>query len=255
MKTVLIGLIVLLVLGPLVAPPASAQAPKAQLFYITDVQVKPAMAFKFEAGVKREIELAYPGVFYGSNTEDFHYYFVEPIANYAGIDTMNSREAAWMNGAGKENIAALMKSLEGTIYRFDTYVFLMNPELSYYPAKPRLKQEEMKFAYWGFGYIEWGKEKEFEDIFKQWVALYKGKDVGSGWETYVGKLGADLPLYIWNMTGKSAGDFFTDDENITKLLGEEAAKALNEKTTACFRKYEFKTGRLRPDLSNVPKKK
>jgi hypothetical protein len=255
MKKVLVILALLLVLGTLVSTPASAQAPKPQLFSITDVQVKPAMALKFEAGVKRQIELAYPGVFYGSNTDDFHYYFVEPIANYAGIDTMNAREAAWMNGPAKENIAALMKSLEGTIYRFDTYVFLLNPDLSYYPAKPGLKPEEVKFMYWGFGYVEWGKEKEFEDIFKQWVALYKSKDVASGWETYVGRYGADLPVYVWNMGGKSAGDFFTEDEKITKLLGEDAVKALNEKTMACFRKYEFKTGRVRPDLSNLPKKK
>jgi hypothetical protein len=255
MKTMLTSLLLLLLLGMLCAPSASAQVSKGQLYTITDVQVKPAMASKFEAGVKREIELAYPGVFYASNTDDFHYYFVEPIASYAGIDTMNSREAAWMNGAGKENIAALMKSLEGAIYRFDTYVFLQDPDLSYWPAKPRLKQGEEKFEYWGFGYVEWGKEKEFEDVLKQWVALYKSKDITSGWETYVGKFGGDLPVYVWDMAGKSAGDFFTEDENITRLLGEEAVKALNDKTMACCRKYEFKTGRFRPDLSNLPKHK
>jgi hypothetical protein len=255
MKSTLASLVLLLLLGTLIAPPASAQAPKAQLFTVTDVQVKPAKASIFEAGVKRQIELAYPGVFYASNTDDFHYYFVEPIANYAGIDTLNFREAAWMNGAGKDNIAALMKSLEGAIYHFDTYVFLQDPDLSYWPAKPRLKEGESKFVYWGFAYVEWGKEKEFEDIFKQWVALYKSKDVTSGWETYVGKFGADLPVYVWDMAGKSAADFFTEDENITKLLGEEAVKTLNEKTMACFRKFEFKTGRFRPDLSNLPKRK
>jgi hypothetical protein len=142
MKLALVALALPLLLGVLIAQPATARAPKAQLFSITDVQVKPSMAAKFESGVKRQIELAYPGVFYTSNTEDFHYYFVEPIANLAGIDTINAREEGWMKTAGKDNIAAIMKRLEGAIHHYNTYVFLLDPALGYYPAKPRLKPEE-----------------------------------------------------------------------------------------------------------------
>lgn len=255
MKPTLIALTLLLLLGALIAPPATAQAPKAQLFAVTDVQVKPSMAAKFEAGVKREIELVYPGVFYSSSTEDFHYYFVEPIANFAGIDTINAKDEGWMKTAGKDNIAAMMKSLEGAIYYYDTYVFLLDPALGYYPAKPRLKPEEATYLYWAFAYVEWGKEKEFEDVFKQWIALYKSKNAGTRWETYVGKFGANMPLYVLTMGGKSAADFFTDDETVTTLLGEEAVKALTEKMMACLRKIEFKAGKSRPDLTNIPKRK
>jgi hypothetical protein len=90
---------------------------------------------------------------------------------------------------------------------------------------------------------------------KQWIALYRSKNAETGWETYVGKFGANLPLYVLNMGGKSAADFFADDDAVTKLLGEEAVKALTEKMMACLRKIEFKTGRSRADLTNIPKRK
>lgn len=240
---------------PVPLAPAQAQAPGPQLFYVTDVQVKPAMGQKYEAGIKREIELGYPEIFYGSRSDDYHYYTVMPVANFGGIDTVVAREEAWMADVGKEKIDALMKGVQGTFESYDTYVYSLEPALSYYPAHPRLRYRDIRFICWAFAYVEWGKEKELEEIFRQWVALYKSKGIGNGWETYVVRLGPSLPLYIWEMGGKSPADFYQSDEEDSKTVGREAVNALWAKMMGCLRKYDFKMGTLLPELSNLSRKR
>jgi hypothetical protein len=231
-----------------------AQEQKSQLYSIEEIVVRPAMAAKFEAAVKKEIELGYPYPFSAYSTDDFYYYFLTPIENYASIDALNKAESEWAKKIG-ENHQALMKSVEGTFEYYRLGVIRFLPELSYPPKKPRLKPEEVNFTYWGFLYVEFGKEKEFADVFKQWVELYKSKDIPDGWSTYVVESGAEMPFYFMAASGKSAADFYAADEKATKKIGEEKTMELGHKTMALFRKFEIKTGRPRPDLSNVPKTK
>jgi hypothetical protein len=212
------------------------------------------MALKFEAALKKEIELGplYPWMAY--STDDNIYYFTTPIENYAGIDSLFKMAAEWMAKLG-EKFPEMMKSFAGTYeyYRFGVYRSL--PELSYVPKKARPKPEETKFIYWGLGYVEVGQEKEFENVLRQWVELYQDKNISMGWSTFALEMGAEMPLYFWTETGKSAAEYFTEGEKAVKKLGEEKTKELGEKTQACLRKYEYKTGRPRPDLSVNPKAK
>jgi len=230
-----------------------AQEQKSQLYSITEVVVKPAMVAKYEAAVKREIELGYPHPFEGYSTDDYHYYFLVPIDNYAGIDTLNKVEADWAAKAG-EDFKELMKSVEGTLDYYRSGVVRSLPELSYAPKKPRLKPEEQKFIIWGFAYVEFGREKEFAEISKQIVELSKSKDTSIGWNTFVVESGTEMPFYFWAEGGKSAAEYYAENDKVMKKFGEEKFAELWNKDLATFRKFETKTGRPRPDLSNMPKK-
>ena len=61
-------------------------------------------------------------------------------------------------------------------------------------------------------------------------------------------MGSDLPLYVWSEVGKSAADFWSISENHDEILGDEA-KALWKETLSLLRKFEYKTGMPRPELS------
>lgn len=230
-----------------------AQEQKAQLYSISEMAVKPAMAAKFEAAVKKQIELGYPMPFETYSTDDFLYYFLVPIENYAGIDSMAKAEGEWGAKIGKE-YEALMKSVEGTFDHYRAGVIRFLPELSYAPKKPRLKPEEQKFITWGYAYVEFGKEKEFSDINRQFVELYKSQDASIGWNMFVVESGAEMPLYFWAETGKSAAEYYAEKGKDWKKVGEEKRAELWNKFLATVRKFESKTGRLRPDISNMPKK-
>jgi hypothetical protein len=232
---------------------AGAQEKKSLLYSIEEIVVKPAMAARFEAAVKKEIELGYPYAFECYSTNDFHYYFLVPIENYAGIDALNKTEGEWAAKMGKE-YQALMKSVEGTFEYFRSGVVRFLPELSYAPKKPRLKPQEEKFINWGLAYVEFGKEKEFADVCKQFVEICTSKGTSIGWNMFMAESGTEMPFYFWAETGKSPADYYTESERNMKKIGEEKNTELWGKLITTLRKFEFKAGGPRPDLSKLPKK-
>jgi len=233
---------------------ALTQEQKSQLYSIVEIVVKPAMVAKYEAAIKKEIELGYPYAFDTYSSDDFHYYFLTPIENYASIEAISKARIEWAKKIGDQH-PALIKSIEGTVEYFRKGVIRYVPELSYIPKKPRLKPEEKKFLCWSFCYVEFNKEKEFAGIAKEWVELYKSKNIGDGWSFYGAESGTEMPFCFFAMSGKSPADFFSEDEKAMKKIGEEKYMELGKKMNALLRKYEFKMGRPRPDLSNMPKQK
>lgn len=257
MKTKIFAFTLTLLLGASCFLPVMAQAQeqKAQLYQVYDFVVKPAMVAKFEAGVKREIELGSPSPWNAFSTDDFHYYFLFPISNFAGMDSIEKAEETWRAKIGDEKFRALMKSAEGTFEYYKGGVIRFLPELSYIPKTPKYKPEEENFVYWAFANVEFGKEEELATVFKQWVTVYDTNKIPLGWRTYVGLMGVEMPLYFWGMRYKSAAEFWVEDEKATKTIGESKVMELWNKTVSLFKKYEYKTGRPRPDLLNNPKGK
>jgi hypothetical protein len=257
MRTKFIAVLLILLLGSFCVLPAIAQAQdqKPQLFYVYDFVVKPAMVSQFEAAVKREIELGHPSPYNTFSTDDFHYYFVMPIQNFARIDSMEKADDEWSAKIGKEKLDALMKSYEGTFEYYKAGVIRFLPELSYAPKLTTPKPEEGNYMSWGFASVEFGKGKEFRDVLKQWVALYDSNKIPMGWNTFVGVMGVEIPLFIWAERAKSAAQYYADGDKATKTIGEAKVTELWNKTMAVCRKFESKTGWARPELSNKPKGK
>jgi len=230
-----------------------AQEKKSQLYFVGEMAVKPSGLAKFEAAVKKEIELAYPLPWSAYSTADCFYYFLFPIENWGGIDGINKADAEWMAKIG-DKLQDVMKGMEGAVHYYRYGVIRSLPELSYVPKMSRLKPEEQKFISWGFAYVEFGKEKEFADILKLWVETSQEKSTSIGWNTFVVESGTEMPLYFWAESGKSAVDYFAESEKDAKKIGKDKSTELGDRTMALLRKFEIKTGQPRPDLSNVPKK-
>jgi len=241
------------------ALPAVAQEKKPQLYFVEDYTVKPAMVAQFEAAIKELnaslwTAFAWPWAMETYATEDLHYYFCYPFASLTEIDKAFSTFDTILAKFGAQKWDALNGKFGGASEHFKQTTVTFSPELSYVPEKPRLKPEETKFLYWGFCYVMPGKEKDFEAQFKKIVALFKAKKIDHGFNTWVGGIGLDLPLYIYTETGKSSADFFLDSEKIMKVLDPEATKLWNQ-TLTFVRKYEFTMGAFRPELSYYPVKK
>jgi N-acetyl-beta-hexosaminidase len=110
---------------------------------------------------------------------------------------------------------------------------------------------EAPATYWGFCYTKPGHEKGLIDVMNEYVELYKSKNLPAGFESYVALTGAELPAYMYVMRGKTLTDLFGSSEKSEKIVGEEA-QALWKKFASHLRKYEYKLGMFRPDLSYMP---
>ena len=147
-----------------------------------------------------------------------------------------------------------MSKYLGTYEYIKQGVIRTRPDLSYVPENPRLKPEEGVYIRWGQCYVKADKTREFEEIMKKWVALFKEKNIGGGFNTFMGEMGTDNPFYFWAEYGKSPADFYTWNEKESEMLGDELMP-LWLKTLGLLRKFEGKGGMIRPELSYIPKKK
>jgi hypothetical protein len=253
----LAGVLLVLAVGvTALALVASAQEKKPQLYFVEDDVVKPAMVAQFEAALKETTAALFkaygwPWPFETYATEDFHYYILYPFESLAEIDKGFGIWYEMLGKLGEQKWDALNRKMGDATEYIKQGTITFSPELSYIPDLPRLKPEEMKFVYWGFCYLMPGKEKEFEAQFKKIVALFKAKKVDHGFNTWIGGIGTEMPLYIYSEVGKSPAEFFLAAEKTTKIVDPEATQLWNKALTL-MRKYEFKMGTFRPDLSYAP---
>jgi len=127
------------------------------------------------------------------------------------------------------------------------------PDLSYDPQNTGLMEEGLAFRRFDYYYIKPGNEEQAKAIAKEWQDLFASKKIESGYRLYTGGMGTEAPLYIVVQWAASPADFEAQETKVNELLGEEG-KALNQKTMAITRKFETKTGWMRPDLSYTPTK-
>jgi len=236
---------------------AQEKEQKGQLWLVEDCAVNPCGVGEFEAVVKEFVALAvehkYPYRWYGHSTDDFHYYFTFPVENLGAVDNIFEAWDELAEKMGKEQYQALHKRFDGVIESYKYFLLRSMPEMSYTPENPRLLPEERKFFHLNFFYLPYGKEKEFEEISKEWVALYKSKNISDGTWFYAGVIGTDNPIYILSRRTKNRADYYSQYAVIDGLLGEEST-ALWKKTRPLLKKIERQDGWFRPDLSYTPVK-
>ncbi len=93
------------------------------------------MVEKYEAHTKEALALCekfgIPFPFYVFTTDDFYYYFVWPIENYASLDSLFKAIGEWVAKMGDDNWQALVKSGEDTYEYMKWSIVHHRPDLSY----------------------------------------------------------------------------------------------------------------------------
>lgn len=232
-----------------------ASMPKPEYYLIHEEVARPGMLAQYEATTREFLNMltqqkADPKVM-GMNlytTTDMHYLYVVPIANFGGVDAINQVFATMGQAVGKERWADLNRRGNLAIHSYNEFVALRRPDLSYVPATPRLKPEERRFVHWQFYSIDAAHTDDAEQVAKDYVALFKSKNIGDGFSVYQVMSGNDLPLYVVASSGKSPADFYSNDERINAMAATEM-RPLQARVLSYTRKYEVKDGTARPELS------
>lgn len=184
------------------------------------------------------------------STDDFHYFYVMPMKGMGDVDRiMQIFMAELPQKVGQEKVLDLMRRSGATMQKTNEWIVLRRDDLSYVPAKPRLKPEEMKARRWDYYYIKPGMEDMVDQISNEWKAASKALESGDGWTLFQAVVGGDLPLVVVSFAGKDAADIAAQDEKFMASLGEKG-QALMAKTFQIVRKFDVKYGHWRPDLSN-----
>ena len=254
---VLAGLLCAVCLG-FVASQQEEKTPKPEqpgLFMISIAHVKPAMSKQYEGAVKEIIrELTDYNVdpakvsFHAVQGSELGYVFVHPLENFGAMESMHQNWEQAIESIGQERFKSLIAKADAATVSRERLFTKHRAELSYTPENPALKSEDVKFINYNFIYVTPGQEETFEEVAKEFVALYKNNCIDRGWNVYESVTGTDLPLFVIIETGKSRAEYAASEERIETLL-EEQIKELGKKANSCIRKIVRMEGKPRPDLS------
>jgi hypothetical protein len=237
---------------------AQSSEEKPNLYFVQEFVVKPSKIADFETILKETASmytkhnLSYP--YQVINMDNYHYLALFPINNYGDVDKMYMAVFEVFDKVGKEKIQEMHKRHGEAIERQKSYFIRFSPELSYTSESPRFGPEEANFMYIPHLYVKPGKESEFEEICKEWVALDTSVNRADSYDLFVGDIGTEMPFYFWVARAKSAVDFYRQQEVYSTKGGEKIMDLWNQ-TMALCRKYDEKSGLFRPDLSYIPKEK
>ena len=234
---------------------AVAQDAKPQLYLIHEEIAKPSMLMQYESTTREVLtalteKKADPAVF-GMRlymTPDFHYVYVVPISGYAAMDKMGEAWKMIGDQIGKDRWSDLMMRANAPMASYNETIVKLRPDLSYWPANPRVKMEDERFFNWQFYYLMPGKEEDAEALAKDYIALFKAKKINDPFTVFIAQSGNDLPLLVVSTAGTSAADYYAADEKNMAMLGNDAMP-LQARAMAITRKFEIREAMLRPDLS------
>lgn len=231
---------------------------KPKLYFVQEFVVKPSKIADFEtilketASIYTKHNMPYP--YHVINMDNYHYLALFPINNYGEVDEMYMAVFEVFDKVGKEKIQEMHERHGDAIEHQKSYFIRYSPELSYTSENPRFEPEEANFMYIPHLYVKPGKESEFEEICKEWVALDTSVNRTDSYELFAGDIGTEMPFYFWVARAKSAADFYGQQEVYSTKGGEKIMDLWN-RTMALCRKYDETSGLFRPDLSYIPKEK
>jgi hypothetical protein len=238
----------------LIAAQDDGAKPQMSLIFIQDV--KPSMAMQYEAATKEMCELltehkadSSQVSFFTLSGPELGYVFVIPLPD--GFSSMDAVHDNWMQAVdsiGSEKWLSIQKRADACVESTSMIHSVYREDLSYVPATPSVKQEDIGYANYEFLYTFSGQEAEFAAIAKEWKALYEKNGIKRGWIVYQQVTGDDLPLFLIAEVAKSEADYYETSAKIREKLGE-AGQALGMKSSKVIRKVEQMSGRPRPDLS------
>lgn len=235
---------------------ASAQQAKSQMYLVYDCIVRPSADAKLYDALKEMTAFctkhAFPYSWSVYATDDYHYYYLIPIDGYADIEKYFKTEEQTMSNAAVE-YQALMEKFKDTNESYEFQVYTDRPDLSYISAHPYYKSEEMGFVELDIWSFVPGKEREAENLCKEFFALCNKKNIRDTWYCMAGTLGVEQPVYAFVCHDKNEGEFIKHNAEMWKLLGKDVDDIWNRLLAIC-RKRESKREWYQPELSYSPKK-
>lgn len=206
---------------------------------------------EFIAAVRQHHDAIPVFSFVGVAGDDYVYTYVTPISSFSDLGAIYSGFGKLAQAVGEAKWGDLMVRGGETMTSMRDSILMEDPSFSYTPAQPRLKPEEEQYLHVDLYYVQPGREAEADAVAKDFVELFRKKNVPDSYRLFKVVMGWDTPLIIVTTPAKSAADYAARDVEVRKMLGAEG-QALFGRAFSLTRRFEMHGGSIRPDLSLEP---
>lgn len=201
----------------------SQESNNPAMFLVFEESVAPAHMPKFievqSEALEKFDELNSELTVYAYRLQDFSFYWVIPIKNFASIDTVYSEM--------KTNHQKLLENGYNPTAKFrdlstlSQFVVRWNKELSYYPEDFEAPEEPDIFYEWAFIHLKSGHEKEAAEAIKMYQEFYDSVEETYQWDMYEVLLGNQTPCWILESQAKTEVDMRTTESELNEKYGEK----------------------------------
>jgi hypothetical protein len=199
-----------------------------------------------------DLKLDVPAI-YASETDDYHFFYLVPIKNYADVDKLSSAFNDVFSKADKDKMAQTMKEGdESTIYTRDM-VLKRSDDLSYKSDKQKLDMSKENFLHEDFYTYKPEYRKQVMDIGAEFKKLYQDKGIEDSYDVWMPDMGEKNNLIIVTTMAKDAVSFYQQQDKDNALLGKEG-DALWNKMQPMLENFNHINAHMRPDLSYTESK-
>ncbi|WP_347841237.1 hypothetical protein [uncultured Draconibacterium sp.] len=233
---------------------AQESAPKTK-YMVWEIKVTPVQLESLLAALKSQNEFLkeqnYPFPNITQYTSDGYLWYSVPFTNYADIDKIEAAsQKLWKENSDKSK--ELQEQFKDAFSAIGGLILEAQPELSILPGESSVTPKGKKFRFFEKFYIKYGKEKEFEELIKRYVAMRKNHDIQDAFYTLYPAFAPDMNVvYFIDETGNNAAEHYTQNEKHWQMFGEEGEQ-LWEDVKHLVSKIETHLGTIDYEVSYFP---
>ena len=225
-----------------------------KMFSVHQDNVKPSMVMEYEKIAKEfnaaSVEHNAQAEWFTAVSNDFKYFYISPIENFADLD---KRPFADMAKAMGDKFGDMFNRFDKCYDSHGNYIVVHDEELSYMPDGAKEAQEGQNYRKWFFMYYPPKNAKKVREGMKAVKELFTNKGSKSYYRIYRNGFGAMENYYMVSVSAKDEVDGATQAKANEEVLGPDRWETFNKVINYISRMEEY-SGEMRPDLSYSPKK-
>ncbi len=224
-----------------------------QAYQIHQDNVKPSKFMEYEKIAKEFnaacVEHNLQATWFTAMSNDFKYFYITPIENFAELD---KRPFAEMAKAMGDKFGELFDRFDKCYDSHGTYIVLSDDELSYKPAEGDKTRQSLNYRKWFYIYYTPENAKKIREGMKAVKELFKSKGSKEYYNVYRNGFGQMENYYLVSVAATDEIDSAKRGKANEEVLGPDRYETFSKVMNYASRMEEY-TGEMRPDLSYSPK--
>jgi len=225
-----------------------------QLFQIHQDNVKPSMLMEYEkitkefnaACLEHNVQTSWSTAV----SNDFRYFYITPIDNFAELD---ERPFADMAKAMGDKFGDMFDRFAKCYDSHGTYIMVRDTELSYMPEGATEAPEGENYRKWFYMYYAPENGDKLREGFKAVKELFASKGSKEYYRVYRNGFGSMENFYMVSVSAKDEIDSAQRGKANKEVLGPDRWETFSKIMNNITRMEEY-SGSMRSDLSYNPKK-
>ncbi len=224
-----------------------------QAFQIHQDNVKPAMVMEYEKIAKEFhnacVEHNVQASWVTAMSNDFKYFYITPIENFAELD---KRPFADMAKAMGDKFGDIFNRFDACYDSHGTYIMHRDDELSYMPEGSSDALKDQNYRKWYFMYYTPSNGKKIREGMKAVKELFTSKGSKEAYGVYRNGFGSMESFYLVSVPAKDEIDSAKRGKANEEVLGPDRWETFSKVMNYISRMEEY-SGEMRPDLAYAPK--